>query len=88
MFRILCFVMMVAATLMLAPDAFAKKGKGHHHHGRGHGHVHWDHKSDWDRGRVNWKAPLRGRWHGGRLYGYGEGGCWRRALGGYVFICR
>ena len=85
MFRTFGLMIMVAAVLLLAPDAFAKKGKGHHHHGYNHGHVH---KKDWDRGRVNWKAPLRGRWWGGRWYGYGEGSCWRWTPGGYIWICR
>jgi hypothetical protein len=58
MFRTLGAVIMVAAVLMLAPAAFAKKGKSHNHHGYSHGHVH----KNWDRGRVNWRAPLRGRW--------------------------
>ncbi len=78
MLRIFVFVMMVAAALMLAPSAYAK-----HHHG----YHHWNKYNDWDRGRVNWNAPFRGRYWGGRWYGYGEGGCWRWKHGNYYWIC-
>jgi hypothetical protein len=82
MLRIFGLVTMVAAALMLAPAAFAKHG--HHHYG----HAHWNKHHDWDRGRVNWNAPFRGRYWGGRWWGYGEDACWRWKHGGYIWICR
>jgi hypothetical protein len=94
MLRKLTLALAIAATMMFSPVAFA--GHGHGHGGRGHshgyaryhhGHVHWN-KRDWDRGRINWNATFRGRWWGGRWYGYGEGACWRWSRGGYVWICR
>ena len=44
-------------------------------------------KNNWD-DRINWNAPFRGRWWGGRWYGYGEGACWQWTPGGYIWICR
>jgi len=82
----------VTAALFISPTAFAGHGHGHGGHGHGHGHghryYHHGHYRDWDRGRVNWNAPFRGRWWGGRWYGYGEGACWRWTPGGYIWICR
>ncbi len=86
MFRIFGFIMIVAAALVLSPDAYAKKSKGHHLHGL-HGKDHWHKHHDWDRGRVNWNAPLRGRWYGGRLHGYGETPCWKWKHGKYHWRC-
>ena len=86
MFRIFGFVMIVAAVLMLAPNAYAKKGH-HHHHGHNYRDAHWHKHHDWDRGRVNWNAPFRGRYWGGRWWGYGEGACWKRKHGNYRWIC-
>ena len=86
MFRIFGFVMIVAAALMLTPDAYAKKGH-HHHHGHKYGDAHWHKHHDWDGGRVNWNKPFRGRWHGGRLHGYGESPCWKWKHGEYHWRC-
>lgn len=70
----------VAATIVVvSPAAFAKH---HHHH-----HHHYNKYNDWDRGRVNWNAPLRGRYWGGRWWGYGEGACWKWKHGTYRWIC-
>ena len=79
-------IYLVAAAIVVgSPTAFAKK----HHHGPGHkyGDAHWHQYHDWDRGRVNWNAPFRGRWYGGRLHGYGEGPCWKWKHGKYHWRC-
>jgi hypothetical protein len=81
MLRKLCLMAAVAAALFVSPVAFAG-------HGHGHGYKHGRHvKNNWD-DRINWNAPFRARWWGGRWYGYGEGACWRWSSGGYVWICR
>lgn len=94
MLRKLCIFAAVAAALFISPAAFAGHGHGHkghghkHGHGHGHGYKQGRHvKNNWD-DRINWNAPFRGRYWGGRWYGYGEGACWRWAPGGYVWICR
>ncbi len=88
MLRKIYLITAVTAALFISP-AMAKHGHGHGHgHGHAHAHVYWNKDKDWDRGRVNWNAPMRGRWWGGRWYGYGEGGCWGWTPVGYVWICR
>jgi hypothetical protein len=72
------FLAAAAAIVVISPAAFAKKH--HHHH-------HWNKHHDWDGGRVNWNAPFRGRWYGGRLHGYGEGPCWKWKHGKYHWRC-
>lgn len=79
--RRLCVFVAMAAALFFSPAAFAGHGHGHGHYYRGHVQNDW-----YD--RINWNAPFRGRWWGGRWYGYGEGACWRWTPGGYVWICR
>ena len=78
------YLAVAAAIVVISPAAFAKKN---HHHGHNYGDAHWHKHHDWDRGRVNWNAPFRGRWYGGRLHGYGEGPCWKWKHGKYHWRC-